>query len=437
MGALVLLGVLAGHSTARAQFSFGQTRFGFNPNNPFVAQQQFMANLQANRYAIAAGAQVPAWLPYLAPYAAPAVFPPYMGGGGYIPPYVPPAYWGGGGYGGLNPYSSGYGGITSNVYSAGGGGGNGTNPYLSSYAYGGGYGANPAVGPGVTLMGTADVMRAYGTVITSQEQARMMREQYYQAKLETRKKKFDLDMYIKANTPTPTEEAARVAKQQLIRIQQSSNPAEIADGRALNFLLDDIARHPGKTPVSEIPLDASSLQHLNIRTAGTATYSFGMLRDGGKLRWPIALIELITPETRKEMDARSQALAQNAIAGKEPDPNAIRDLRAQVDRADEQLRKRANHFDTPDYTAATRFIEDLRASLRAISSRGASTQVQFQQLAQKGDIQNLSDLVRTMVARGWRFGPALPEDEATYRALYSGLVSYDVALNQMVSQSEP
>jgi hypothetical protein len=436
MGALVLLGLLAGHSTARAQFSFGMTRFGFNPNNPFVAQQQFMANLQANRFAIAAGAQVPAWLPYLAPYAAPAVFPPYMGGGGYIPPYIPPAW--GGGYGGINPYSAGYGGITSNVYSAGGGGGGGTNPYLSSYAYGGGgYGANPAVGPGVTLMGTADVMRAYGTVITSQEQARMMREQYYQAQLETRKKKFDLAMYIKANTPTPTEEAARVTKLQLQRIQQSSNPAEIADGRSLNFLLDDIAKHPGKTPVSEIPLDEGTLQHLNIRPAGSATYSLGLLRDGGKLRWPTALIELIPAETRKEMEARSQALAQNAIAGKEPDPNAIRDLRGQIDRADEQLRKRANHFDTPDYTAATRFIDDLRAGLRGISSRGASTQVQFQQLAQKGSINNLSDLVRTMVARGWRFGPALPEDEPAYRALYSGLVSYDVALNQMVSQSEP
>src|SRR5947209_6209722 len=56
MGALVLVGLLAGQGVAHAQFAFGWTRYGYNPNNPFVAQQQYLANLQAQRYAIASGA---------------------------------------------------------------------------------------------------------------------------------------------------------------------------------------------------------------------------------------------------------------------------------------------------------------------------------------------------------------------------------------------
>ena len=436
IGALVLLGLLAGQDAAQAQFSFGYTRFGFNPGNPFVAQQQFIGNLQANALAIRAGAQVPAALPYLAPYIAPAVFPPYLGGGyggglGYGGPML-------GGYGGINPYlAGGYGG-GGNIYSYGGSSSGGSNPYLSSYAMGGyGYGANPAVGPGVTLMGTADAMRAYGTVITSQEQARIMREQYYQERLKTKRAKFDFDMYIKANTPTPTEVQERIGKEQLRRIQTNSNPAEIVDGRALNFLLDDIAKHPGKAPVSDIPLDEDALQHLNIRPAGTNRFSLGLLRDGGKLTWPTALIEMLPADVRKEMSARAETLAQNAINKKDPDPNAIRDLRGQIDKAQNQLLKKANDFDTPDYTAARRFLSELEGAVRAISSRDAAAQVQFQQMVTNKDIRNLADLVKAMVARGWRFGPALPSDEPQYRALYSALVAYDVSLNQQVAQAEP
>jgi hypothetical protein len=106
VGALVLVGMLAGQGAANAQFAFGMTRYGYNPNNPFVAQQQYLANLQANRYAIAAGAQVPAWLPYVAPYTSPAYFPPYINSGFGSYGHTAPVY---------NPY----------LYN--------TNPYLSTY----------------------------------------------------------------------------------------------------------------------------------------------------------------------------------------------------------------------------------------------------------------------------------------------------------------
>jgi hypothetical protein len=117
MTALVLIGLFAAHGTANAQFAFGWTRYGYNPSNPFVAQQQYLANLQANAYAIRAGAQVPAWLPYVAPYAAPAVFPPYINAGGYG--YTAPLY---------NPYS--YNSYSVNPYLGVYG-----NPYLSSNPY--------------------------------------------------------------------------------------------------------------------------------------------------------------------------------------------------------------------------------------------------------------------------------------------------------------
>ncbi len=121
-GVLVLVGLLAGQSVANAQFAFGWTRYGYNPSNPFVAQQQYIANLQANQYAIRAGASVPAWLPYVTAYRAPYVYAPYYGTGygnygytgyGYTAPLYNPYMYGYGYYG--NPYSGSY---YSNPYSA-------------------------------------------------------------------------------------------------------------------------------------------------------------------------------------------------------------------------------------------------------------------------------------------------------------------------------
>jgi hypothetical protein len=431
VGALVLAGLLASQGVARAQYAFGMTRFGLNTRNPFVAQMQFMSNLRANQIAIQTGAQVPAWLPYVAaPYGAPAFVPPFAPGVG-APAYNP--YVGYGGYG-ANPYTpyAGGGGY-SNPYSSTGAYDN-SNPYSSSLGYGAF--ANPAVGPGYALMGQADVMRAYGTVITSQEQARMMREQYYQAKLDTQKKKFDLDQYIKANTPTYVEQQANIAKQILKRVQLQSSPGEVSEGKSLNVLLDDAAKYPGKTPVSEVTLDKDMLSHINVKPSGVGQSSLGLLRNGGKLNWPVALTELLSPEVRGEMQAKAQALAQSAITGKEPDHAAARDLGQMIDKASNQLLKRANDFGTTEYLDAGRFLSDLEASRRAVDRGTASAQVAFQKMVNNGDIQTMNDLVNTMVRKGWRFAPALPTDEAAYRALYSALVSYDVALNQLVGAAE-
>ncbi len=447
VGALVLFGVLAGQQLAQAQFSFGQTRYGMNLNNPFIAQQQYLANLQSGRLAIASGQAVPAWLPYVAQA--------YGGGGGFNP-YVPPAVspFAGGGY---NPYMTGYGGYGANAYSPlGYGAGAGSNPYSPTGGYdatasnpyspagaggvpGGYFGAPPSIGPGYTLMGGADVLRATGQVWKDEEQARIMRQQYYQAKLDTKKKAFDLDMYIKANTPTFTELDLKNQRLILQRMLKNSNPAEIADGRSLNMILGDIANkfHDTKAPLSEIPLDESVLQRLNIASASGGP-SLGLLRSGDKLSWPLALVELVPDRAiRDKIAAQAQAIAQNAINAKEPDPNAIRDLRGHIEKMQDQLGKKANDFGTPDYMAGQRFLSDLLAATRAISSGGAAAQVEYQRLVSKGEIHNLNDLVKVMVTRGWRFAPALPSDEGAYRALHSALASYDVALSQLVAANEP
>jgi len=415
-GSLILAGLLVGGGAARAQFVTGFNPYG-GGYNPYLAQQQYMYNLQMARGA-SANSMGYANPSYALPYAQPS-YNPYLSYG--VNPYstLPPAY-GGGGAAGANPYTP-YGGAASaydpytNPYATGM-----TNPYVYN-PYSGLYNS-----PGFTLMGSADVMRAYGGVITKQEEARIMREKYYQEQVKTDKDKFDLRMYIKANTPSWTDEQLRMAKTTLKRIQNMSSPVEVSAGKSLNYLLDDVRKHRGKEfTFSKIDLPEDVLSHLNVTSNANG---LGILRDGGKLNWPTALLDLAPANTRKEMDSRAQAIVQNAGKGM-IDRNALNDLGTQIELVRAQLLKKANEIPTQQYLDAKRFLNDLDDSRAAVASGEAKAQFEFQNLVKEGKVSDVADLIKTMVDRGWRFAPATGSDEAAYRALHSALAAYDVALN--------
>ena len=405
IGALILVGLLAGHEVARAQFG--------NPyaNNPFANNPQFQYNLQLGRAALANSMVNPSTA-YAVPYPTPA-YNPFSAYG--TNPYLPATP--GTAAAGSNPYTPSAG--AYDPYS--------TNPYVSPYLYN-----NPAAGPGLFLMGGADVMRAYGTVITKQEEARIMREQWKREKLKTEKDAFDLRMYIRNNTPTWTEEQTKAAKFTLTRLQKFSTPSEIVEGRSLNYLLNDVDKNRGKATVTEIPLGTEVLRHLNVRPAGGDNFSLGILRDSGKLTVPSALVELMPAEERQKLEERASSLAKAAAAGKQPDRNVLKDLRLQVDDTLEKLKAKSNKFGTPEYMEGKRFLKDMEDALRAIDRGNANVQIAYQQLVAKGEIETVNQLLKVMIDRGWEFAPATQADEAAYRALHSALVQYDVALNQQV-----
>jgi len=426
LGSLLLLGLLAAPGVARAQFAYGHTPFGLNLNNPYVAQQQFMYNLQLSRAAsansfafpnasFAMPYNVPAYNPYVAfnfnPYAASAAMNNLSAANLYNPgvganPYNPAL--------GSNPYTPGA--SQTGAYDP-----YGSNPYTP-------YGTS-GLGPGYALMGAADVMRSYGNVITKQEEARILRQQYYSAKLDNQKKKFDLDAYIRTNTPTYTEEQERIARNTLKRIQSASTPGEIVNGKSLNYLLDDVHKFRGKeVSLPPIPLPDEVLKHLNVTTE---LHSLGILRDGGKLAWPVALQQMTNEAQRRQIEAEAQALLQGAQNGRR-DANASKDLRIEVNRLLDQLLKKANDFDTGPYMEAKRFLTDLENSRMAIERGEAAAQLEFQKVVHDGKVKNINELLNVMVQNGWKFSPALQTDEAAYRALHSALVAYDVALNSGV-----
>jgi len=366
-------------------------------NNPYyiaaknqMAQQNWMSQALINQQTAQA---------YTSQYG------PYPGFGysGYgVSPFYGTPYGGAGvaAAGAVDPYGAGL----ANPYSPGG--------------------AGPGFGTGQVLQGSADVMRSYGQVINAQESARLLREQALQAKLETRKKAFELEMYIKANTPTYTQEQERIVKSTLRRIQTNSLPGEVTNGKSLNFLVDDLRKFPGKKiSLEPITLSEGVLSHLNVTKN---TYGLGILRDDGRVNWPVALQERMSVMQRKDMDEKLKELVKGAYRSK-MDVNVLNAVRAEVDKMRDDLVKRFNDVPTAQYIDAKRFLQEFHESTVAIEKGEAPIQANFQRFIEGG--KSVQDVADYMVQNGLRFGPATANDEPAYRSAHSALASYDIAMN--------
>lgn len=329
--------------------------------------------------------------------------------------------------GGANPYSTTP--VTVvNPYATGVTPGGFNNPYMTN-PYSPWY--TPWFGDldaGGVLYGQAQMLQAYSGIIISQEQARILREQAIQAKLDTARRRFDFELYIKANTPTFADEQKKIARNTLKRIQVSSNPVEIASGKALNILLDDVRQFPNKKAnMDPIVLSTDVLSHLNVTTKN---FGVGILRNNGKFTWPVALVDFVPADVLRTIDRQVQIAVANAAQGK-IDGQVLADINLRMNDIRTELVKRVNDMPAGKYLDADRFLNDFREARQALEEGQFAVQDRFHRFIQGGKtIQEVADF---MVTNGLRFAPATPADEAAYRAFHSALVSFDMALNNTVA----
>lgn len=297
------------------------------------------------------------------------------------------------------------------------------NPFLP-WGYGG-------FGGGAAIMGEAQLLQAYGSVIINQEQGRLLREQAMQAKIDTARKRFDFDLYVRANTPTFSDEQKRIARNTLSRIQISSNPAEIASGKALNILLDDIRKFPlKKATIEAYPLSEDVLRQLNVTTK---TLGVGLLRNDGKFTWPVALQDLIPAEQRKALEKQVQIAAANAAAGK-IDGQILADIGLRMEDVKRTLQAKVGDIPPSQYLNADRFLSEFRDARQAIEEGQMAVQDKFSRFVVGG--KSMQDVADYMVSNGLRFAPASSNDVAGYQALFDGLRHFDIALNTTTPVSE-
>jgi hypothetical protein len=300
------------------------------------------------------------------------------------------------------------------------GGGAGYSPNYNPYYY------SPAAG---YLFGSADVIRAEGDYTNAMEKARLLREQVEQSKLDTKKKAFELNLYIRQNTPTYAEQQAMATRQVLRRVQTTTNPFEIWNGVGLNVLLDDLKKFQSAS-ISVVPeqVKPDILRQINITKSGG---NFGLFRDDGQFQWPSALQDILG-DKQKTISNLAATIIPRARNGK-IENGLIKDLREEIEQARTALVKKITEIPTPQYIEAKRFLRDLDDACYAIGD--AKAFFEFQNFVKNGKtVKEVSDY---LITNGLRFAPAVQGGEAAYTAFHTALVNLDVAVNQQVAGAAP
>jgi hypothetical protein len=394
----------------------GSLAWGQNPTNPQPVRLAQPAPLPANTAVLGNAAQNPNFYnPYLAPpqaQAGPALanyalsttpsFNPYLGGTAGMGP---------------TPYGSGYSLSTSPYANLPNGGG------LPGLGYGGYYPQNTIIpGYAASLMGYASLTSATGQYWKTMAEARVTREQYLQAQLDTARKRVEFERWLVATRPTATQMRAEEMATDLERARRDPPPTEIWSGQALNALLRSIQNSGGLNRGPNVPLDEDTLKNINL-SARSSQGGIGMLKDGGKLNWPVSLQEAQFDEARKRLSKNLRRAVDQVKNDKEPVESALlKDINGDFKALNTKLNESADELSPAQYIEAKRYLNQLASGIKALSDPKVTNYFNNTWNA-KG--KNVAELVSNMTRDGLKFAPAAPGEEAAYNSLYQALRSFE------------
>jgi len=286
---------------------------------------------------------------------------------------------------------------------------------------------------GSYLYGTSAVVNSTGQFLMNREMAQTYHQIALQKQLETIKQRFDLEKYIRDNTPSFTEEQAKVAAETLKRLLKNAAPAEVWNGKALNFILKDLKEQDlERIPMKTMTVGENTLKQLNVTFGNNG--NLGLLRNNGNLLWPFALLDenMVPKDLRGAVNVQAEELFKQAANGN-ININTYKDLKKNIETIRQSLSGQVLVVPTADYLQAKQFLESFDEALRALKEpKVAAAQLDWQKFANGG--KSVKEIVDYMKDRGLSFAPSLTGDEFAYESLYSALANYDIAFNaQLVS----
>jgi hypothetical protein len=280
------------------------------------------------------------------------------------------------------------------------------------------------------MRGTADIVTAQGKWMQSLQQASLTKEQVRQSRIDTQRKSFDEYYYERKNTPTFEQDRASYQDQQLQRSLNNPPESEIVSGQALNDVLDDLVKltKDRSLHAPAAGLDEDILRKINL-TAGSGNGNAGLLKNDARLTWPLAFRDEAYKTDRELVSGLAPEAVHQAINGR-VDAGTLRELTAAAQRLRQNLVANIRDMTAGQYTDASRFLGYLDDAIRALSRPDAGDFFTRKYAAEGKDA---AELVRNLAAKGLRFAPATPGDEAAYQSVYRSLAAYDRALKTQVA----
>lgn len=307
------------------------------------------------------------------------------------------------------------------------------NPYSNPFGYGGygfgGYGmGNEFQG---YLSGAADVINSQGQFMISNQQARILKEQVKSMQIDNRRKVFDEWLYERNNTPTLQDDFEKFQKEQRRRMRNDPPPTEIFSGQALNVLLRELQQLPKPGP--DVGIDEDAVKLINVQVAN-GLGNLGVLKNEGRLNWPVALRDMSPAEETRELRQQIDSMVQEAYNQARNGP-VDGGILGELDRASTKLQRllsrNVGDIGFSQYSESKKFLRDLDDSIKVLRNPRASDFVSGKNSA-KG--KNVAELVKHMTEKGLQFAPASAGDEAAYVALHRAMAQYDVNTQALIAE---
>lgn len=311
------------------------------------------------------------------------------------------------------------------------------NPYYGMGGYGGFSGYFDG-GAGV-LNASANIMDAQGRLMVSNQQAVLLQQAVQREKLRNKRRAFDEWLYERANTPTLEQLRQEALALELSRARNDPPMLDVLSAKSLNRLLNSLIQQIGRGGSGrDIRLEPEVLQHINV-TSATNGASFGVLRNRGKLQWPLGLQDLAPADESRELRRSTEELIGEAISQAEKgrvQAPILNLLRKNIDALRAILKKNIHDMSPQVYMDAKRYLEEVENGIKVLERPDAAKYVNGTFQLDPNKIKTVGDLVRFMQDNGLTFAPAVTGDEAGYIALQRAMANYDVTTQAMLMSTQ-
>jgi hypothetical protein len=242
-----------------------------------------------------------------------------------------------------------------------------------------------------------------------------------------------------AGTLSP-EDARRKARARELNEALDSPPlTDVCSGRALNVLLADLAQRQGDSGADpQVALPAEVLAHINV-SAVSAPADAGLLRDGGRLPWPLVWREAPLRKDSQALRAAMDRMLGQAVA--QAKKGAVHEDVLERLHRDRASLKGVLAQDVKELTAsqdvqAKRFLGEVDDALKVLEGNDAGRYVGGPWRLDPGRIKTVADMVRFMTDQGLKFAPAVTGDEVAYGKLRRSLAACEENSHSLLSAAD-
>src|SRR5262249_17054023 len=209
-----------------------------------------------------------------------------------------------------------------------------------------------------------------------------------------------------------------------LRIAMNNPPVnEVLSAESLNTIYKELRNKMAAGAKGQpIPLDPAILKQINLTSnSGGNIGVMKNLRDGGALRWPLALqAEAYQDEVRRLNQRATEAVKLAEFKG-QVDAGTLRDMMEDVRKLRAKVSANINDLTPSQYSSAVRFLNQLDDAFKALQQPDIADFLGQKYMAQG---KTVGDLLDFMMRKGLSFAPAVSGDEGAYQALQNHLVGF-------------